>query len=178
VIGIFTKLDGRKTKIMTEVLGPAPAPSDFLDRAPEVEQKVAEFVNGLETQFRNQRYPPAGFLSVGEMHEVTERSIALCNQLLQTTMDSLPDETQRSLLGLTVWKRNRRIHTIYVLQQVLGGGVKENIMTKVPGPGKDEESLLCADKGFRILMELYGVSLPLLVNVRLLGVYLLVAWIT
>ncbi|KAF9520024.1 hypothetical protein BS47DRAFT_1336318 [Hydnum rufescens UP504] len=117
VIGIFTKLDGRETKIMTEVLGPAPKPSDFLDRAPEVEQKVAEFVNGLETQFRNQPYPPAGFLTVGNMHEVTERSIALCNQLLQVTMDALPHETQTSLLGLTVWKRNRRIHTMYVLQR-------------------------------------------------------------
>ncbi|KAF9509661.1 hypothetical protein BS47DRAFT_1348963, partial [Hydnum rufescens UP504] len=117
VIGIFTKLDGRKTKIMTEVLGPASEPSDFLACAPEVEQKVAEFVNGLETQFRNQRYPPAGFLRVGNMHEVTEQSIALCNQLLGATMDALPNETQRSLLHLTVWKRNRRIHTIYVLQR-------------------------------------------------------------
>ncbi|KAF9509619.1 hypothetical protein BS47DRAFT_1396668 [Hydnum rufescens UP504] len=117
VIGIFTKLDGRKTKIMTEVLGPASEPSDFLARAPEVEQKVAEFVNRLETQFRNERYPPAGFLRVGNMHEVTEQSIALCNQLLGATMDALPNETQRSLLHLTVWKRNRRIHTIYVLQR-------------------------------------------------------------
>ncbi|KAF9503468.1 hypothetical protein BS47DRAFT_1356164 [Hydnum rufescens UP504] len=117
VIGIFTKLDGRKTKIMAEVLGPASEPSNFLDRALEVEQKVAEFVNRLETQFRNQRYPPAGFLRVGNMHEVTEQSIALCNQLLGATMDALPNETQRSLLHLTVWKRNRRIHTIHVLQR-------------------------------------------------------------
>jgi len=51
-------------------------------------------------------------------------------------------------------------------------------MTKAPGPGEDEISQLCADKGFRILMELYGVSLHLIVNVRLLGVYLLLAWIT
>jgi hypothetical protein len=72
VIGIFTKLDGRKTKIMTELLGPASEPSDFLTRAPEVEQKVAEFVNGLETQFRNQRYPPAGFLRVGSMYILSE----------------------------------------------------------------------------------------------------------
>ncbi|KAF9507790.1 hypothetical protein BS47DRAFT_1321037 [Hydnum rufescens UP504] len=135
VIGIFTKLDGRKTKIMTEVLGPASEPSDFLARAPEVEQKVAEFVNGLETQFRNQRYPPAGFLRVGNMHEVTEQSIALCNQLLGATMDSLPNETQRLLLRLTVWKRNRRIHTVYVLERVLDGGAEGNIMTK-PHLGK------------------------------------------
>jgi len=90
------------------------------------------------------------------MHEVTEQSIALCNQLLQATMVSLPDETQRSLLRLTVWKRNRRIHTMYVIQRVLDSGVEGNIMAKAPGPGEDEESWLCADKGFGILMELYG----------------------
>jgi len=79
VIGIFTKLDGRRTKVEIEVLGPAPSPSDFLDCAQEVDQKVAEFVNGLETQFRNVRYPPAGFIRVGDMDKVSEWSIALCD---------------------------------------------------------------------------------------------------
>jgi hypothetical protein len=68
VIGIFTKLDGRETKVMNAVLGPAANPSDFLDRATEVQQKVAEFVNELERQFRNQQYPPAGFISVGSVY--------------------------------------------------------------------------------------------------------------
>jgi hypothetical protein len=51
------------------------------------------------------------------MDEVSERSIALCDQLLRVTMDALPHETQRTLLGLTVWKRNRRMHTTYVLKR-------------------------------------------------------------
>jgi hypothetical protein len=72
VIGIFTKLDGRETKVFNEVVGPDPSPSDFLDRTPEVEQKVAEFVNGLETQFRDQRYPPAGFIRIGSMYTLSE----------------------------------------------------------------------------------------------------------
>jgi hypothetical protein len=49
------------------------------------------------------------------MHEDTEQSVASCNQLLQTTLDALPHGTQRLLLSLTVWKRNRRIHTNWVL---------------------------------------------------------------
>jgi hypothetical protein len=72
VIGIFTKLDGRETKMMSEVLGPAPNPSDFLDRAPEVQRKVAEFMDGLETQFQKQQYPPAGFIRVGSMYALSE----------------------------------------------------------------------------------------------------------
>ena len=135
VVGIFTKLDGRRTKVEREVLGPAPNPSDFLDCAQEVDQKVAEFINGLETQFQIKSYPPAGFVRVGSMYtlskqqfwhlnlwpkdmdEVSKRSIALCDQLLRVTRDALPNETQRSILGLTVWKRNRRVHTVYVLQR-------------------------------------------------------------
>ena len=135
VIGIFTKLDGRRTKVEREVLGPAPNQSDFLDRAQEVDQKVAEFVNGLETQFRNERYPPAGFMRVGSMYTLSKQqfwhldlwpkdmdkaskwSIALCDQLLRVTMDALPHETQRTLLGQTVWKRSRRIHTLSVLKR-------------------------------------------------------------
>ncbi|KAF9519593.1 hypothetical protein BS47DRAFT_1158118 [Hydnum rufescens UP504] len=148
VIGIFTKLDGRKTKVMAEVLGPAPSPSDFLDCAREVEQKVAEFVEGLETQFCKQQYPPVGFIRVGN----TEQSIASCDQLLQTTIDAVPHGTQRLLLSLTIWKRNRRIHTIYVLERVLKGGAKGNIMARTPGPGKDEALELRGDKGFWILM--------------------------
>jgi hypothetical protein len=73
VIGIFTKLDGRRTKVEIEVLGPAPSPSDFRDRAQEVDQKVAEFVNGLETQFRNERYPPTGFIRVGSMYTLSKQ---------------------------------------------------------------------------------------------------------
>ncbi|KAF9507251.1 hypothetical protein BS47DRAFT_1333382 [Hydnum rufescens UP504] len=125
VIGIFTKLDGREMKVMNAVLGPAANPSDFLDCATEVQQQVAEFVNGLESQFRNQQYPPAGFISVGSMHEETEQSVASCNRLLQTTLDALPHGTQRLLLSLTVWKRNRRIHTNYVLFRVLECVVRE-----------------------------------------------------
>jgi len=71
-------------------------------------------------------------------------------------LDALPPGTQRSLLELTVWKRNRWVHTIYVLERVLGGGAKGNIMTRTPGPGEDEETQLRADSRFRILMELYG----------------------
>jgi len=142
--------------MMTEVLGPAPSPSDFLDRAPEVERKVAEFIDGLETQFRKQQHPPAGFIRVRNMHEDTEQSVASGEQLLRTTIDALPDGTQRLLLSLTVWKRNRRIHTIYVVQRVLDSGAEGNIMNRTPGPGEDEESQLRADNRFRILMELYG----------------------
>ncbi|KAF9505100.1 hypothetical protein BS47DRAFT_1354342 [Hydnum rufescens UP504] len=159
VIGIFTKLDGRRTKVEIEVLGPAPSPSDFRDRAQEVDQKVAEFVNGLETQFRNERYPPAGFIGVGNMDEVSMRSIALCDQLLLVTMDALPHETQRSLLRLTVWKRNRRIHTMFVLKRVLHAGTQGSIVARTQQPVQDEESELHADKGFRILMiqhEIHG----------------------
>jgi len=112
------------------------------------------------------------------MDEVSERSTASCNKLLRVTMDALPHETQRSLLGLTVWKRNRRVHTIYVLRRVLHAGAEGNIVVRAQQPGNDEESELRADRGFRILMELYGVSLCLLVCVRSLGVYLLLAWIT
>ncbi|KAF9507558.1 hypothetical protein BS47DRAFT_289612 [Hydnum rufescens UP504] len=152
VVGIFTKLDGRRTKVEIEVLGPRPSPSDFCDRAQEVDQKVAEFVNRLEARCWNERYPPTGFIRVENMHEVSEWSIASCDQLLQVTMDALPHETQRSLLGLTVWKRNRRIHTIYVLKRVLHAGAKGNIVVRTPQPVQDEESELHADKGFRILM--------------------------
>jgi hypothetical protein len=135
VIGIFTKLDGRETKVMSEVLGPDPSQSDFLDCTPKVEQKVAEFINGLKTQFRDCLHPPAGFITVKSMYtpagpqfwhlnlwlkdmdKVSEQSTASCNQLLQATMDALPDETRRELLRLTVWKRNRRNHTLYVLRR-------------------------------------------------------------
>ncbi|KAF9507491.1 hypothetical protein BS47DRAFT_1333233 [Hydnum rufescens UP504] len=152
VIGVFTKLDGRRTKVEIEVLGPAPSPSDFRDRAQEVDQKVAEFVNGLETQFRNERYPPAGFIGVGNMDEVSMQSMALCDQLLLVTMDALPHETQRSLLRLTVWKRNRRIHTMFVLKRVLHAGTQGSIVARTQQPVQDEESELHADLGFRILM--------------------------
>jgi hypothetical protein len=135
VIGIFTKLDGRETKVMSEVVGPDPSQSDFLDCVPKVEQKVAEFVNGLETQFQDHQHPPAGFIRVRSMYTlsepqfwhlnswlkdmdtVSEQSAASCNQLLRATMDALPHETERELLRLTVWKRNRRVHTIYVLKR-------------------------------------------------------------
>jgi hypothetical protein len=135
VIGIFTKLDGRETKMMNVVLGPTPSPSDFIDRAPEVEQKVAEFINGLKTLFQEQRYPPSAFIGVGsmyillewkswysslwleDMHEDTEGSVALCDQLLRATLDALPRGTQNLLLRLTIWKRNRRVHTIHVLDR-------------------------------------------------------------
>ncbi|KAF9516299.1 hypothetical protein BS47DRAFT_1483996 [Hydnum rufescens UP504] len=152
VIGIFTKLDGREMKVLNEVVGPDPSQSDFLACARKVEQKVAEFVNRLETQFRNHRHPPAGFIRVRDMDKVSEQSVALCNQLLQATMGALPHETQRELLKLTVWKRNRRVHTIYVLERVLDSGAKGNIMTRIPGPGEDEETQLHTDSGFRILM--------------------------
>ncbi|KAF9512783.1 hypothetical protein BS47DRAFT_1035520 [Hydnum rufescens UP504] len=88
---------------------------------------------------------------VKDMHEDTEQSVASCEQLLRTTIDALPDGTQRLLLSLTVWKRNRRIHTIYVVQRVLDSGAEGNIMNRTPGPGEDEESQLRADNGFRIL---------------------------
>jgi len=56
---------------MTAVLGPNPSLSDFLHPPPEVERKVAEFVDGLETQFRNQPYPPAAFIKVGSMYDLS-----------------------------------------------------------------------------------------------------------
>jgi hypothetical protein len=133
VIGIFTKLDGREMKVMGEVLSPDASQSDFLDCAPKVEQKVVQFINDLETQFRDCQHPPASFIRVRsmcilaklqflhlhlwlkDMDKVSKQSTASCNQLLQATMDGLPDETQRELLRITVWKRNRRMHTIYVL---------------------------------------------------------------
>ena len=49
------------------------------------------------------------------MHEDSEQSVASCNQLLQATMDALPHTAQRLLLGVTILKRNRWTHTIYVL---------------------------------------------------------------
>ncbi|KAF9504180.1 hypothetical protein BS47DRAFT_1322676 [Hydnum rufescens UP504] len=111
IVAIFTKLDGRRTKVEIEVLGPAPSPSDFLLRALEVDQKVAQFVDALERQFRNQLFPPAGFLRVANMDEDTEQSIALCTQLLQTTADALPYGMQHSLLNLIIWKRHHQHHT-------------------------------------------------------------------
>ncbi|KAF9502641.1 hypothetical protein BS47DRAFT_1370123, partial [Hydnum rufescens UP504] len=131
VIGIFTKLDGRETKVRSAVLDSTASPSDFLARVAEVKQKVAEFVHGLETEFQKAQYPPAGFARVG---------------------NALPPGTQRSLLELTVWKRNRRVHTIYVLERVLDSGAEGNIMTRTRGPGEDEETQLHADSSFRILM--------------------------
>jgi len=154
IVGIFTKLDGRRTKVEMEVLGPAATPSDFINRADEVDQKVTEFVNGLETRFRRERYPPADFIRVGDMGEASNQSGILCDRLLRVTMDALPQETQRSLLGLTVRKRNRRIHTISVLKRVLDGVIEGNIVPIA----QDEESELWANKGFRILMELYGLE--------------------
>ncbi|KAF9520045.1 hypothetical protein BS47DRAFT_1387663 [Hydnum rufescens UP504] len=124
VIGIFTKLDGRETKERSAVLDPTASPSDFLARATEVKQKVDEFVRGLKIQLQKERYPPAGFACVGNMHEDTKQSVASCNRLLRTTIDALPPGTQRSLLKLTVGKRNRRVHTIYVLERVLDGGAE------------------------------------------------------
>ncbi|KAF9505474.1 hypothetical protein BS47DRAFT_1353917 [Hydnum rufescens UP504] len=72
VIGIFTKLDGRETKVMSTVLDSTASPSDFLDRVPEVKQKVAEFVHGLQTKFQKAQYPPAGFAGVGSMYTLSE----------------------------------------------------------------------------------------------------------
>jgi len=73
VIGIFTKLDGRRIKVEIEVLGPTPSPSDFHDRAQEVDREVAGFINGLQTQFRNEQYPPAGFIEVGSMYTLSKQ---------------------------------------------------------------------------------------------------------
>ena len=90
---------------MDDVLGPNPSPSDFIHPPPEVKQKVAAFIAGLETEFRNLEYPPAAFISVGstyilseyycwnsslsvqDMHEDSEQSLVSCNQLLQLTVD-------------------------------------------------------------------------------------------
>ncbi|KAF9506069.1 hypothetical protein BS47DRAFT_1399828 [Hydnum rufescens UP504] len=72
VIGIFTKLDGRETKVRSAVFDSTASPSDFLGRVAEVKQKVAEFVHGLETQFQKERYPPAGFARVGSMYTLSE----------------------------------------------------------------------------------------------------------
>jgi hypothetical protein len=63
VIGIFTKLDGRELEVMDAVC-PNPSPSDFIHPPPEVEQKAAEFIDGLETQIWKQQYPPAAFIRV------------------------------------------------------------------------------------------------------------------
>ncbi|KAF9520439.1 hypothetical protein BS47DRAFT_1387458 [Hydnum rufescens UP504] len=73
VIGIFTKLDGRRTKVEVEVLGPSPSPPDFLNCGQEVEWKVAEFINRLEMRFQKQKYPPAGFIRVGSMHTLSTK---------------------------------------------------------------------------------------------------------
>ena len=72
VIGIFTKLDGRELKVLGTVLGPNPSPSDFIHPPPEVEQKVEEFINGLETQFRKQQFPPTAFIRVGSTYILSE----------------------------------------------------------------------------------------------------------
>ena len=121
--------------MMDAVLGPNPSPSDFIHPPPEVEQKVTEFINGLKTRFQEEQYPPAAYIRVGgmyilseyqfwnsslraqDMHEDSEQSVASCNQLLQATMGALPPTAQRLLLGVTVMKRNRRAHTIFVLRR-------------------------------------------------------------
>ncbi|KAF9505330.1 hypothetical protein BS47DRAFT_1354043 [Hydnum rufescens UP504] len=72
VIGIFTKLDGRETKVRTALLDHTASPSDFLACAPEVNRKVAEFVDGLQTEFQKEQYPPAGFARVGSMYTLSE----------------------------------------------------------------------------------------------------------
>ena len=71
VIGIFTKLDGRLAKARTAVLGPNPSRSDYLHPPPEVEEKVAEFIDGLEAQFREQPYPPVAFVRVGSTYNLS-----------------------------------------------------------------------------------------------------------
>ena len=63
VLGIFTKLDQRETRVMAALLrhdpsGPVPTNS-------WVKQKSAEFVRGLEIEFRKLPYPPASFISIG-----------------------------------------------------------------------------------------------------------------
>jgi len=151
VIGVFTKLDGRLAKARTAVLGPNPSRSHYLHPPPEIEQKVDEFIDGLEKEFRNQPYAPFAFIRVGKMHEESEESVASCNGLLQTTMGALPNGTQRLLLGLTIWKRNRWSHTVYVLEQVLKAAAAA-VGNIISGPGEDEESVLRADEGFKILM--------------------------
>jgi hypothetical protein len=65
VIGIFTKTDGRLDIVMGSVLGPDSGPEDFVHPPREVEQRIIEFMNKLETRFRNEPYPPVAFIRVG-----------------------------------------------------------------------------------------------------------------
>ena len=64
VIGVFTKLDGRETKVMAAFFGPDPSPSDFLHPPPEIHQGTTQFVEELETKFRKLPHPPTAFVRV------------------------------------------------------------------------------------------------------------------
>jgi hypothetical protein len=61
-------MDGRLDTEMSSVLGPDSGPEDFLHPPPEVEQKVTEFMNRIETRFRNEPYPPVAFIKVGSTY--------------------------------------------------------------------------------------------------------------
>jgi hypothetical protein len=64
VIGIFTKLDGRRTKVMTSVLGNTPNLSDILSPPPQVEQGITGFIGDLEKKFKDTEHPPSAFIKL------------------------------------------------------------------------------------------------------------------
>jgi hypothetical protein len=72
VIAIFTKLDGRRTKVMAANLTLLSSSSDFVDPPPWVQQKVTEFVDELERKFKSLEHPPADVIKVESTYILSE----------------------------------------------------------------------------------------------------------
>ena len=75
VIGIFTKLDGRETKVIAADPTLFSSTSDFLNPPPWVRQKINEFIDGLEGKFKDLEHPPAAFIKVESMYILSELQI-------------------------------------------------------------------------------------------------------
>ncbi|KAF9511203.1 hypothetical protein BS47DRAFT_1395344 [Hydnum rufescens UP504] len=119
VIGVFTKLDGRETIELVNLLGADPSPSDIFQSHSRVQQRTTNFIEELQTQFQRLPVPPTAFIRLGNMHKNTEESTAACTQLLQITTDALPTGTLKLLLRITVRNKLRRVKTTTMLQRVL-----------------------------------------------------------
>jgi hypothetical protein len=75
VIGIFTKLDGRETKVMAANSTLLSSETDFLNPPPWVRQKINEFVDDLERKLKDLEHPPGAFIRVESMCILSEEQI-------------------------------------------------------------------------------------------------------
>ena len=60
------------------------------------------------------------------MQNENEESTALCNRLLEATMDALTPGALKLLLGVAIRSKIRRTQTTYVLQRLVAGDVPMN----------------------------------------------------